>query len=386
MFSMSSCSSDEEGEQVSSRAYKGHESDLDVNNFVAVYPETVGTRLDDCQTCHRGGLFTDEVGGETFFVNACDYCHLINHPSEDFIETQPAGYADSLNPYGAAYSQGGRDQAALRAIAGEDSDGDGANNEEEIADLKYPGDPDSKPGQQSATGVILNMAELKAMNAHEQFLLCNSHKQEFDNYASYQGVKFKDLLAAAGVDLQDAAIQGITVIAPDGYQKDFTKEDIESAFPASLYYAGRDTATLGTECGYVQYPDTLPDGLTNGLEIPGEQWLLLAYQRDGMAMDPSLLDNTSGKITGEGPYRIIVPQSVPGEPDRGSRYSPTDCADGHDYDDARDHNAGDMVRGVMAIRVNPLPAGTEDFDAKYGGWTFVSNEEVFIYGHGVTAD
>ena len=33
-----------------------------------------------------------------------------------------------------------------------------------------------------------------------------------------------------------------------------------------------------------------------------------------------------------------------------------------DYDPSLDHNAGSMVRGVIAIRVNPIPDGYEDFD------------------------
>ncbi len=42
-------------EVVSSRAYQGHASDVDINNFVKTHPSAVGTRLDDCQTCHKGG-------------------------------------------------------------------------------------------------------------------------------------------------------------------------------------------------------------------------------------------------------------------------------------------------------------------------------------------
>ena len=59
--------SDEAGEEplVSSRAYKGHESDKDANNFVAAYPDALGTRLDDCQTCHKGGTFTSSASGKT---------------------------------------------------------------------------------------------------------------------------------------------------------------------------------------------------------------------------------------------------------------------------------------------------------------------------------
>ena len=45
--------------------------------------------------------------------------------------------------------------------------------------------------------------------------------------------------------------------------------------------SGLDTGTKGAECGFVTYPTTLPSGLSDGAAIPGEQWLLLAYGRDG---------------------------------------------------------------------------------------------------------
>ncbi len=387
-FALAACSTDDE-DVVSSRAYKGHENDLDMNYFVNAHRNTVGSRLDDCQTCHTGGTFTYDSGGQTRTANknACDFCHLIHHPDEDgFNEPQPTAFSQTLNPYGAAYLAAGRNQAAVRTIVGADSDGDGFANGAEIDDLKYPGDPASKPGQQGAPTRTFTLAALQALPVHEQFILANSHKQQFDDYASYRGVKIVDLLTAAGVDVDDPTFQGITVIAPDGYLKDIPAASIVAAYPAGLYFAGLDTATLGTECGFVKYPDSLPAGLTDGQAIPGEPWLQLAYERDGLPMDPSNLDPTSGKINGEGPLRLVVPQSDPGSPDRGSQYSPTTCNDGWDYDDSKNHNAGDMVRGVIAIRVNPLQAGVEDFDYRNGGWAYIDAQSVLVYGFGVDAD
>jgi len=387
---LQACDADDgDGDRISSRSYKGHETDRDSNAFVTAYPAALGTRLDDCQTCHKGGEFTYDRGGgdiRSTYKNACDYCHLIEHPDDSLIEAQPTTIAQTLNEYGAAYSAAGRSGGALRSIESADSDGDGHSNIDEIADLKYPGDPESMPGQQTAPLKTYGMGDLQALTAHDEFLLCNSHRQEFDNYSWYRGVKAGDLLADAGVDTSSPDFQGITVIAPDGYMKDFTAEDINNAFPAGLFFDNLGTDSLGTDCGFVQYPDVMPDGLVDGGEIAGEQWLMLAYERDGLAMDVSELDIESGKIDGEGPYRIIVPQSTPGSPDRGSKYSPTACADGWDYDDAKDHNAGSMVRGVIAIRVNPLPAGVEDFDYHYGGWAYVDSLSVIVYGFGVSGD
>jgi hypothetical protein len=382
-----SCSSKDE-DRVSSRSYKGHEVDVDSNNFVSVYPHTLGTRLDDCQACHTGGTFTYDRGGgdiRSVFKNSCDTCHLVLWPDDTFIEPQPTTYRETLNPYGIDYMDAGRSKRALREIADQDSDGDSYSNRDEIDDLKYPGDPASMPGQEVAPKVTFTLEQIQALPQHSEFMLMNSHKQQYDTYATYTGVKITDLLAAAGVVPTDAGIEGITVIAPDGYMKDFTVEDINTQFPDSLFYDGLSPAIMGEECGVCQYPDVLPDGITDGGEIPDEQWLMLAWERDGMLMETSNLDVTSGRINGEGPFRIIVPQSTPGSPDRGSNYSPTECGDTWDYDDSKDHNAGAMVRGVVAIKINPLPEGSEDFDHKNGGWAYIDSESVIVYGRGIAA-
>lgn len=367
---------------VSSRAYKGHENEKDTTTFVNAYPEALGTRLDDCQTCHKSATLATTSKPVT--KNACDFCHLIQHPDSTITDTQPTKYSDTLNPFGAAYLAAGRNKAGLTSIDGSDADGDGSANGVEIKDGKYPGEAASKPGQPNAPQKVFTMDQLKGLTSHTEFLLANSNKQQYDDYATYKGVKIKDLLVAAGVDVNDAALTGVTIIAPDGYLKDIPVAKINAAYPKGLFYAGLDTATKGATCGFVTYPADLRKDLVDGGEIPEEQWLLLAYEREGKAMDPSNLDVTSGKINGEGPFRLIVPQTKPASPDRGSQYSPTTCNDGYDYDSSKDHNAGDMVRGVIAIRVNPLPAGVEDFDYKNGGWAYVSNSSLIVYGHGIT--
>lgn len=373
---------------VSSRSYQGHENDIDINLFVNAWPATTGTRLDDCQTCHKGFTFTwdEDEEQQTVFMNACDYCHLIEHPRDPgFDQVQPTTFDETLNPFGADYAGAGRDADALPAIAGQDSDGDGFDNEEEIAALRYPGDEASQPGQDVAPMVEFSWADLGAMPQHEEFLLANSHRQQYDFYANYGGVRLVDLLAEVGVDVSAADFQGITVIAPDGYLKDFDASAVRDQYPDALFFAGLDTATLGTDCGFVQYPDTLPSGLVDGGTVPGDQWLMLATSRDDLPMEPSNLDVTSGKLNGEGPIRLIAPQWTPGPPDRGANYSPSGCEDGHDFDDSADHNAGDMVRGVIAVRVNPLPAGYEDFDYRYGGWAYIDSQSLLVYGTGVEA-
>ena len=370
-----------EGDPVSSRAYRGHANDLDMANLVSAYPAVVGTRLDDCQTCHTNGTVTS--GDRERHKNSCDFCHYIPFPDEG-ATGQPTTFEETLNAYGLSYKTAGRDQAALLAIGAEDSDGDAAVNVDEIADIKYPGDAGSQPGQQVAPMTILDMDDLTSLPVHEQFLLANSHKQQFDFYADYAGVRVADLLASAGVNLDE--IDGITVIAPDGYMKDFSVDAIRNEYPSGQFHWGLGLDGLGAECGFVTYPATAPEGLSHGDTIPDALWLTLAYARDGEPMEVSYLDPTSGKINGDGPLRIVVPQEVPGAPDRGSTYSPTSCGDDHDYDDNKDHNAGLMVRGVIAIRVNPVPEGFEEFDHMNGGWAFVDAGQLVLYGAGITGD
>jgi hypothetical protein len=369
----------------SSRAYKGHANDADMANLVRVYPAVAGTRLDDCQTCHRGGTFTAGQGERSRKVtrNACDFCHLTLHPERDYQEPQPKSIAETLNPFGRDYLAAGRSVAALRSIAPKDSDGDGAANGQEIEALKYPGDPRSKPGQLTAPLKAFTLAQLQALPATAEFLLANADRQNHDAYATYRGVKVKDLLAAAGVDLSQPGLQGITVISPDGYLKDLPVQDLTGPFPQGLFFAGLDTGTKG-DCGFVAYPKPLPPGLTDGGTIPGAPWVILAWERDGQPLDPLRLDVKAGKIDGEGPLRVVVPQRRPGRPDRGTKHSPSRCNDGDDFDPARDHNAGAMVRGTVAIRVNPLPAGVEDFDHYNGGWAYIDSKRVIVYGFGVT--
>jgi hypothetical protein len=381
------------GAAVSSRSYRGHDNDADMQAFVEAYRSTAGTRLDDCRTCHAGGTFTrgEGAGARTIVMNACDFCHLVVWPdAEGFDQPQPTGFAQTLNPYGADYAAAGRDADALRSIDGRDSDGDGFVNREEIAALAHPGDPASRPGQPPAPARTYDRAALGDLPYHDQFMLVNAHKQRHDFYALYGGVRIVDLLRDAGVDVDDPAFQGITVVAADGFLKDVSAARILAPCPTGLFHAGLDAAALGEDCGFVRYPRQLPAGLDATVRgpqpIPGEPWLMLAYLRDGGPLEPAVLNPAAGKIDGEGPFRLVVPQTRPDAPDRSSRISPSGCTDGLDYDDARDHNSGDMARGVVAIRVNPLPAGVEDLDLRQGGWAALARGQVLVYGFGVVPD
>ena len=373
----------------SSRSYQGHASDTDINNFVKAHPHTVGTRLDDCQTCHTGGNVDD--GGGTVTANPCDYCHFVIHPPAGWTGL-PTSFAETLNPYGAAYDGAGRDGAALAAIAGLDSDGDGFDNDGEIDALRYPGSGASYPGLELCAAVKVTMAELQQMPRHTQFGLANTTKQQFDFYATYTGVKIADLLEEAGVDLTGAT--SIDIMAPDGYARSFMVEQITQQYPDHRFWTGFDVDALGADCAFVEYPPEtygLGNGDWIGLNTGHEQWHILAWQRDGAPLEPCYLDPVTGRIDGEGPFRNIIPPGAAEDglntPDRGKNQDVTGCTMPEwNFDGSKDHNAGSMVKGAVIIRINPMPAGCEEFDIINGGWAMIDEESILIYGHGVPSN
>jgi hypothetical protein len=366
----------------SSRAYVGHENDLDINNFIRQYPKAAGTRLDDCQTCHRGGVTDTDTERE---YSPCGYCHLLQYPNPRYKTGVPSDYEATLNAYGLAYESAGRTIEALAEIAKLDSDGDGFVNDAEIAALCYPGNAASRPGQTLAPCVSLTWDEVHKLPALKQFMLMNTTKESTDDYVTYTGVRVVDLLAAAGVDLK--GVEGITVFAPDGYGIDYTVDDVTQPFPNGFFYAA-PAAIKDKEKAFVKYPEKTPPAVVDGKEIPAAPWLLLAFEREGQPLDISSYEKATGRLAGEGPFRLIKPQrdlmgdpSKPGRPDRSSKAKV--FGDGWDFSPKIDHNAGACVRGACVIRVNPVPKGFEEYDWK-NGWPLITDRRIVIYGRGVS--
>ncbi len=367
--------------QAVSRAYVGHENDSDTRNFVRQYPQAAGTRLDDCQTCHRGGVAGTDTERE---FSPCGYCHLIQFPNQRYKTGVPANYRATLNAYGLAYMDAGRTLQALAAIAKADSDGDGFSNAAEIAALRNPGDAASRPGQPLAPVISLAWDDIRKLSSRTQFMLMNTTKEPTDDYVTFTGVKVGDLLAAAGVDLKGA--EGITVFAPDGYSIDYTIDDVTKPFPKGFFYGG-PAALQGTERAFVKYPEKIPAGVADGVEISEAPWLLLAFEREGQPLETARYEAGTGRLEGEGPFRLLKPQrdllvdpSKPGRPDRSSKAKT--FGDGWDFNSRIDHNAGFCVRGACVIRVNPVPAGVEEYDWK-NGWPLIAERRIVIYGFGV---
>jgi hypothetical protein len=351
-------------------AYSAHQNDQDINKFLNVYPFAKSTKLDDCALCHPGG----KVGIKQY--GSCDYCHIT-------YSLQPPHGQIPLNYYGEAYKNAGRGEDAIRNIEVLDSDGDGYNNLAEISKLFFPGDPTDNPKLLPAQTVVMNMERILKLPDYSQYLLGNTTKSG-DQYARYRGVRIKDLLWSVG--LRPDATQ-ITVFAPDGFSKTFPIDvpdpqspsstiqyDVMGPYPNGYYYAGLDFVDYTFDPGYPY---------ENGFRIPDKLYMILGYLRDG---DPLIKGKLSPDpaspsrlvLDGEGPYRLIVPQKIAGPPDRPSTAS--QVGDGWDYDSNKDHNWGFAVRSVAAIRVEPLPPGTADFNWWEGGWNLVDKARVVIYG------
>ena len=365
----------------SSRAYVGHETDADMNGFIRQYPAAAGTRLDDCQTCHRGGVRGTDTERE---YSPCGYCHLLVYPNSKYATGVPGSVTDTLNAYGFDYKKAGRAFESFAAVAGLDSDGDGHRNGAEIADLHNPGEPASRPGLPQAPTIVRGWDELKKLPVQSQLMLMNTTKGANDDYVVYKGVRIIDLLASAKVYL--IGITGITVFSPDGYSLDYSLEDINSPFPRGVFYA-EPRSFEGSERAFVKYPENLLPGVKDRKKIPTVPWLLLAYERDSLPLDPASYEKGTGRLAGEGPYRLVKPQrdlsgdtSKPGRPDRSQKSKA--FGDGWDYVPGMDHNAGACVRGACVIRINPMPEGYEEYDWK-NGWPLIGEKKVVIYGRGV---
>jgi len=368
-------------EAVSSRAYVGHETDADMNGFIRQYPGAAGTRLDDCLTCHRGGVRGTDTERE---YSPCGYCHLLVYPNPKYATGVPKSVTDTLNAYGLEYKKAGRAFEAFAAIAGLDSDGDGHRNGAEIADLRNPGDPASRPGLPPAPTITVGWDDIRKLPVQSQLMLMNTTKESTDDYVVYKGVRVIDLLAAAKVYL--TGVTGITVFAPDGYSIDYDLKDINEPFPKGVFYA-EPRSFEGSERAFVKYPENLPSGVKDRKKIPTVPWLLLAYERNGLPLDPSAYEKGTGRLTGEGPFRLVKPQrdfsgdpTKPGRPDRSNKAKA--FGDGWDFVPGMDHNAGACIRGACVIRVNPMPEGYEEYDWK-NGWPLIGEKKVVIYGRGV---
>jgi hypothetical protein len=361
-----------------------HEGERDAAKFLGAYPAKAGTKLDNCNLCHTGGSYVNGKG-KTVELGSCQWCH------QTYGYDGAGNIADTLNPFGSAYKSAGRNAAAIGSIADQDSDADGYSNAAEIDDDKFPGDADDFPGLTPAPYRIYTRAQLEALGAHTEFLLMNTSRSG-DYYAQYTGVPMKDLLDDAGIS---PTATGIWVYAPDGWGQNHPltyNADLEMyhvygnmpgqtyQYPPATYYYNRDADTaLNPDYGWCDYSAPSCLGRSHGDEIFVNNGLkaILAYKRDGAYLDAGVL-NSENKLDGEGPFRVIVPQKYPGQPDQSSKSDKQDVL--WPYDENLDHNAGACSRSATIIKVEPLPAGTTDIDVLEAGWAYVDQAKIIVYG------
>jgi hypothetical protein len=352
-------------------AYVGHEDDRDIAAFLKTYPKAKGTMLDSCALCHRDGNVPDaDNPGQTKYINACDYCHVVSWQGK-----KP--YKESLNKFGLAYLAAGRNAAAFKKIESKDSDGDKFSNAAEIAKGTLPGDADSNPNLKSAPSIVFNLDSLKKMNAvvDQTIFMSSTKSKSGDTYNDYRGIRLIDVLKKAGMAKN---AESVDVISVDGYTKTFKLDELKK-----LYKQGAPVFELGNkelgDCGWVHYNSSK---LTEGKPLPPAN-IIIAFEENGKLMDPSVFNSKDGRIIGDGPYRVITPQTKldpPDLPEHADKSCTPKVPEANRFHADYDHNAGNATRAVVAIRINPLPKGTQDFNWEKHGWEYINNKSIIVYG------
>jgi len=354
-----------------------HMGESDAPKFLQAYPDKAGTKLDNCVLCHRGGSYSP-AKGKKVELGSCQWCH------HTFGYDGTGDINATLNRFGKDYRQNGRSVAALRAIEKHDSDGDTFANIDEIAAVRYPGDPQDDPAKVVASYRIYTREQLLAMPQHSQVLLMNTAKA-LDFYAEFTGVTMEYLLDRTGIE---PAATKITVYSPDGYAQGHPLEIDSSAdpfvrgtYPTATYYYNRAADQNGNPQGWCDYSSPAVQGLKHGdpIHVKNGLRLLLALRADGRDLVAGKLGPDNMLVRGsQGPFHIVAPQKSVGPPDQPSSRSRKGVIWPYDY--SLDHNGGISTKCTTIIKVEPLPAGTTDIDVMEAGWSFIDQQKIIVYG------
>lgn len=352
-------------------AYKTH-AEKDSDLFFKAYPHLTGTRLDSCEACHSriSSPPPGEPKGKPVALSTCDSCHALT----DYGRKT----GDTLNPYGRDFLKAGRNEGAFAAIAGLDSDRDGVPNGTELKAGTNPGDPATSPDRKPAPYVTLSLEGLmkKKVPTYEQAIFVNvSKSKDGDSYADLRGFKLIDVLEAAG--LSDKA-ESVDVISLDGYMATFSIAQLRRSYPQAAPVFGLGKETLG-ECGWVRYEAR---NLKEGVPLPDAD-VLLTFEIGGQKYQPASI-NQESRLVGSGPFRVVAPQMrKPGIPDISSRASdacvqkvPEKFHFNRDYEKNSDY----CVKAVIAIRINPMPAGTMDIDWPKHAEKAIAESSIVVFG------
>jgi hypothetical protein len=353
---------------VSYSAYRGHADDSDIDAVLSAYPNLKGTAIDSCATCHKSGKITE--ARETRQENHCGYCHA-THVRKSLSAIQ------TLNLYGADYLAAGRGIKAVRAIATRDSDKDGFSNEAEFLKGTNPGEAQSNPLSAVAPNRIFSSSELRALSpiVNELVFLNTSHNKQGDFYNEYRGNKVYELLQAIGMS---SSAESLDFISLDGFEGTFTLKELRTEWPQGKPVLSLDKKTLGP-CGWVNYNVRSLDEKT---ALPAVQ-VMLAFEENGKNIESGRLDPATGRIIGTGPLRLVVPQFKASPPDL-PRYAEKSCQEKmpkeYRFSEDYDHNGGRSSFSIIAVRINPLPKGTRDFDWQKIREELISGQKIVFFG------
>jgi hypothetical protein len=352
-------------------AYRGHGNDMDVKALLSAYPSLQGKAADSCVTCHRSGEVPDPMKpGSMRRENHCGFCHAAYVAGKGEIQ-------GTLNRFGSDYLASGRNAAAIEAIAGKDSDGDSFSNQAEFEKGTNPGDPESNPSAQVAPSRVLTTAEIRKLSpvVNETVFSNTTKSRSGDSYNEYRGNNVYALLQAIGI-LDEA--DGVDFISIDGYEQTITMQELRKSYSQGAPVMGLGKKELGS-CGWVNY--TAP-GLEAGKKLLDAS-ILLVFEENGTPLEKARIDRETGRISGPGPLRLIVPQFQVSPPDQPQTTDPS-CADKvaaeFRFHESYEHNGGKCVSAVIAVRVKPLPKGTRDFGWEAVRDEFLSSEQVVFFG------
>jgi hypothetical protein len=351
-------------------AYRTH-TETDSDLFFKAYPQAVGTRMDGCEACHLSIVAKPpgEKQGKAVKLSSCDSCHQITDHGRK--------KGDILTPFGRDYLKNGRNAAAFAAIAKLDSDRDGWTNAAEMDAQTNPGDPQSAPDKKPAPYAIISYEDMaKKIPAYEQAIFVNvSKSKDGDSYSDLRGFKLIDVLEAAGMDNKAVSID---VISLDGYSTTFSITQLRRKYRQAAPEFGLGKETLG-ECGWVRYD---AKNLQKGVPLPDAN-ILLTFEVNGQKYAPASI-NDQNRLQGSGPFRVVAPQMKnPGMPDNSSKATEACIAkvpEKYRFNRDFEKNSDYCVKAAVAIRVNPLPAGTMDIHWPQYAKKAIDEKSIVIFG------
>ena len=205
--------------------------------------------------------------------------------------------------------------------------------------------------------------------------LNTSHNKAGDFYNQYRGNEVYALLRAVGIS--DKA-ESVDFISLDGFEGAFSIEELKKSWPQGPPVLGLGR-TEANPCGWVNYG---APGLNAKKSLPSIR-AMLAFEENGNKIEAATMDAKTGKIKGTGPLRLVVPQyqiSPPDLPQYAEKVCQEKALPEHKFNAAYDHNGGRSSFSIIAIRVNPLPKGTRDFEWEKARNQFVAGENLVIFG------